>query len=176
MSLKSGSAAAKSIRSGASGRTGPTAGGQTYADRKAQALSAKNTSVLTYDDLERIKGMCSQTNEQEDYINMRQSERQTLQQISNARVSKWPNTIQAQRERKEAERIKKLEDDEVSIRPFTISAALSCAWPEFILKNIGYLKLTYFKLDRTQKNRRPRRGLPAVFAPGPNRQGKQDVP
>jgi len=31
------------------------------------------------------------------------------------RVHKWPNTIQAERERKEYERIKKLEDDEVSI-------------------------------------------------------------
>jgi hypothetical protein len=31
-------------------------------------------------------------------------------------VSKWPNTIQAQRERKEAERIKKLEDDEIERR------------------------------------------------------------
>ena len=29
-------------------------------------------------------------------------------------VSKWPNTIHAERERKEFERIKKLEDDEVS--------------------------------------------------------------
>jgi hypothetical protein len=47
---------------------------------------------------------------------MRQGERQQLQTISNARVSKWPNTIQAQRERKEAERIKKLEDDEVSCK------------------------------------------------------------
>ena len=77
-------------------------------------MSAKNTAVLSYDELERIKGMCSQTNEQEDYIAMRQSERQNLQQTSNQRVSKWPNTIQAQRERKEAERIRKLEDDEVS--------------------------------------------------------------
>jgi len=77
-------------------------------------LAAKNTSVLSYDELERIKGMCSQTNEQEDYLAMRQSERQTLQNVSNQRVSKWPNTIHAQREKKEAERIRKLEDDEVS--------------------------------------------------------------
>jgi len=35
--------------------------------------------------------------------------------VSQARVSKWPNTIHAERERKEYERIKKLEDDEVSI-------------------------------------------------------------
>jgi hypothetical protein len=45
---------------------------------------------------------------------MRQSQRKELQEISNARVSKWPNTITAQREKKEQERIKKLEDEEVS--------------------------------------------------------------
>ena len=41
--------------------------GQTYAERKATALAAKNTAVLSYDELERIKGMCSQTNEEQDY-------------------------------------------------------------------------------------------------------------
>ena len=45
---------------------------------------------------------------------MMQSDRANLHQKSLARVSKWPNTIQAERERKEYERIKKLEDDEVS--------------------------------------------------------------
>jgi hypothetical protein len=40
---------------------------QTYAEKKAKALSAKNTTVLSYDELERIKGMCSQTNERQDY-------------------------------------------------------------------------------------------------------------
>ena len=41
-------------RSGASQK-----GGDTYASRKAAALAAKNTAVLSYDELERIKGMCS---------------------------------------------------------------------------------------------------------------------
>lgn len=45
---------------------------------------------------------------------MRMNERKELHNISSTRVSKWPNTIQAERERKEYERIKKLEDDEVS--------------------------------------------------------------
>ncbi len=69
---------------------------------------------MNFDELERIKAMCSQTNEMEDYHTMRQNERKDLHQKSVARVSKWPNTIQAERERKEFERIKKLEDDEVS--------------------------------------------------------------
>lgn len=89
---------------------------KSYADRKSQALAAKNTAVMSFDELERIKSMCSQTNDQEDYQNMRQTERQNLQHVSNARVSKWPNTIQAQRERKEAERIQKLENDEIERR------------------------------------------------------------
>ena len=58
--------------------------------------------------------MCSQTSDKQDYHTMRVTERADLQGLSNARVSKWPNTIHAQRERKEYERIKKLEDDEVS--------------------------------------------------------------
>lgn len=45
---------------------------------------------------------------------MRQNEREDKKMLSMARVSKWPNTILAERERKEFERIKKLEDDEVS--------------------------------------------------------------
>lgn len=44
---------------------------------------------------------------------MRMDERKSLHQKSIARVSKWPNTNQAERERKEYERIKRLEDEEV---------------------------------------------------------------
>lgn len=45
---------------------------------------------------------------------MRRSEREELHKRSLAKVSKWPNTAVAERERKEYERIKKLEDEEVS--------------------------------------------------------------
>ena len=97
-----------------SGQQQASKAGASYNERKATALAAKNTSVLSYDELERIKGMCSQTSDKQDYHTMRVTERAELQGLSNARVSKWPNTIHAQRERKEYERIKKLEDDEVS--------------------------------------------------------------
>lgn len=50
-------------------------GNQTYAERKAQALAAKNTVVLGYDELERIKSMCSQTTSGEDYHSMRDTQR-----------------------------------------------------------------------------------------------------
>ena len=88
--------------------------GMTYTENKNMALQAKNTTVIGYDDLERIKSMCAATNEKQDYQTMRQNERDEKKTISMARVSKWPNTIHAERERKEYERIRKLEDDEVS--------------------------------------------------------------
>jgi len=45
---------------------------------------------------------------------MKSNERAELQKVSMARVGKWTNTVTAQREQKEAGRIKKLEDEEVS--------------------------------------------------------------
>ena len=35
---------------------------KTYTEKKMEALAARNTAVLSIDELERIKGMCSQTN------------------------------------------------------------------------------------------------------------------
>jgi hypothetical protein len=32
---------------------------RTYADKKSEALAAKNTAVMSFDELERIKSMCS---------------------------------------------------------------------------------------------------------------------
>ena len=74
MSLISGKSNRLSVKtpSIASAPAGSQKGaGQTYAERKAAALAAKNTAVLSYDELERIKGMCSQTNEDQDYKTMR---------------------------------------------------------------------------------------------------------
>jgi len=70
----------------------------------------------------------------EDYKTMRQNERQDKRMLSQARVSKWPNTIHAERERKEYERIKKLEDDEVSYFSFYIKKIdiLSIFWSSFL--------------------------------------------
>ena len=46
---------------------------------------------------------------------MMQSKRAELHAVSQSKVAKWPNTAAAERERKEYERIKKLEDEEVSV-------------------------------------------------------------
>ena len=103
------------MKSGASGYSAAMSGAnKTYNEKKATALAAKNTAVLSYDELERIKNMCSQTSGGEDYQSMKTSERQQLQMKSLARVSKWPNTVTAMREKKEADRIKVLEEEEVS--------------------------------------------------------------
>jgi hypothetical protein len=55
------SAQAKSMKSDASNWSAPSSvpDNTTYADKKKNALSAKNTAVLSYDELERIKNMCS---------------------------------------------------------------------------------------------------------------------
>lgn len=37
---------------------------RTYKEKKDEALAAKNVAVLSIDELERIKGMCSQTNQE----------------------------------------------------------------------------------------------------------------
>ena len=66
------SQATRSMKSGQSGMKEAKA---TYAEKKAQALAAKNTAVLSYDELERIKGMCSQTSTGEDYQTMKTTER-----------------------------------------------------------------------------------------------------
>lgn len=49
----------RSQRSGGSQFSGAAGMNKSYAERKATALAAKNTSVLSFDELERIKGMCS---------------------------------------------------------------------------------------------------------------------
>jgi len=62
MSLISGKAP-RSFKSGGSQASSGLSRGDNYADKKAQALAAKNTSVLSYNELESIKMMCSQTSE-----------------------------------------------------------------------------------------------------------------
>ena len=76
---------------------------------------------------------------------MRMNERKDKKMLSEARVSKWPNTIHAERERKEYERIKKLENDEVS-KPDQVSKFQIFVWGNF-------LSVIFF-IDREKENRR----------------------
>lgn len=74
----------------------------------------QNAAVLSLSELQRIKESCSlnQKRDQE----YKQNVRETLFQKSQARLKNWPNTIQATRERKEKDRIHKLEDEEIERR------------------------------------------------------------
>jgi hypothetical protein len=62
----------------------------------------------------RIKESCSLGNQYEQEVRAR--ERQDLQEMSKARVKNWPNTIDALRKKKDDERIKRLEEEEIERR------------------------------------------------------------
>jgi hypothetical protein len=47
-------------------------------------------------------------------VEARQREKQELQEKSKARVKNWPNTITALRQKREHDKLKRLEDEEVS--------------------------------------------------------------
>ena len=73
----------------------------------------KGTAVISIDELDRIRRQVVETKE-DSYETQRNLQRQTLQQTSKARVSNWSNTMDAQRLKREEDRIKRLEDAEVS--------------------------------------------------------------
>lgn len=74
---------------------------------------SKGTAVITIDELDRIRRQVVETKE-DSYEMQRNNQRQNLQMTSKARVSNWSNTVDAQRLKREEDRIKKLEDAEVS--------------------------------------------------------------
>lgn len=71
--------------------------------------------MITLDDLERIKQQVTKSNV-EPYITMRNDHRATLAQTSKDRVKNWSNTLEATRLKREEDRIRKLENEEVSIK------------------------------------------------------------
>ena len=70
------------------------------------------SAMITMDELERIKGTISKTNE-DPWTTMRNADRTKLQEISKTRIAHWPNTLEALRLKREEDRIKRLEDEEV---------------------------------------------------------------
>lgn len=69
--------------------------------------------MISLDELERIKSTVHKTNE-DPYTTMRNQERKTLQDVSKSRIKNWPNTMEALRHKREEDRIRKLEEEEVS--------------------------------------------------------------
>ena len=78
----------------------------------------KGTAVITLDELDRIRRQVIETKE-DSYETLRNNQRATLQQTSKARVGNWSNTMEAMRYKREEDRIKKLEDAEVSGQTFS---------------------------------------------------------
>lgn len=73
----------------------------------------KGTAVITLDELDRIRRQVIETKE-DSYETQRNLHRQSLQETSNNRVKNWSNTMEATRLKREDDRIKRLEDAEVS--------------------------------------------------------------
>jgi hypothetical protein len=71
--------------------------------------------MISIDELERIKNSITKTNE-DVYTTMRNADRQTLQETSKNRIKNWPNTMEALRLKREEDRIRRLEDEEVSTK------------------------------------------------------------
>ena len=69
--------------------------------------------MISLDELDRIRSQITNTKE-DTYQHQRDMYRKTLQETSKARVQNWPNTMEAMRVKREDDRIKRLEDDEVS--------------------------------------------------------------
>jgi len=71
--------------------------------------------MITLDELERIKSQVSKTNV-EPYVTMRNEDRQALHEKSKNRIKNWSNTLEATRLKREEDRIKRLEDEEIARR------------------------------------------------------------
>jgi len=71
--------------------------------------------MITLDELERIKNQVSKSNV-EPYVTMRNEDRQVLHEKSKSRIKNWSNTLEATRLKREEDRIKRLEDEEIARR------------------------------------------------------------
>jgi len=80
----------------------------------ANIMGKRGEVVLTLDELQRIKEQC-QVHKNNDAA-MLTSYRKDLQGMSKQRVQNWPNTIEAVRKKREDDRIKHLETEEIERR------------------------------------------------------------
>ena len=113
MSMRSGTYGGRSLAQPPSSTNpkGVAAGGP------RQTQKQKGTAVITMDELDRIRAQVTKTKD-DSYEMHRNTMRKELQDISKSRVKNWPNTMEAQRLKREEDRITKLEDEEVSQTSF----------------------------------------------------------
>ena len=76
----------------------------------------KNVAVISLSDLDRIKRTCSGVTPHEEDQLRRKDERSTLHDKSKNRMKDWGNSVEALREKKELERYKKFEAEELERR------------------------------------------------------------
>jgi len=80
-----------------------------------KAAQKKGTAVISIDDLERIRAQCSLTADTS--ANQHKTmQAKNLQVTSKNRVGSWPNTLEAVRQKREDDRIRRLEDEEIERR------------------------------------------------------------
>lgn len=76
----------------------------------------KNVAVISLSDLDRIKRTCCGMTSNEEDQQRRKDERTTLHEKSKNRMQNWGNSVEALREKKELERYKKFEAEELERR------------------------------------------------------------
>ena len=76
----------------------------------------KNVAVISLSDLERIRRTCIGLDPKEEDQQRRQGERQQLCEKSRARMKNWGDTFEALKEKKEIERMKRFEQEELERR------------------------------------------------------------
>ncbi|CAG9317488.1 unnamed protein product [Blepharisma stoltei] len=77
---------------------------------------AKNVAVISASDLDRMRRTCLGIDPAEQEQKLRQAERQELHEKSRVRMKNWGNSVDAIREKKELERFKKFEAEELERR------------------------------------------------------------
>jgi len=82
-------------------------------EHRADPLLKKQTAVVTLDDFHRIREQCGLL-QQESEQEIQAREKKEMWAKSKARVQNWPNTLQADRKRREEEKLKKLYEEEVN--------------------------------------------------------------
>lgn len=89
-----------------------------------KTAAQQNTAVISLGELERIKDTCALINRGEQDNQGKTDKRKTLYQLSQTRCKNWPNTIEALRKKKDDDRIRKLEEEEIERRKQGISYSI----------------------------------------------------
>ncbi len=91
-------------------------------NKRGGSQADRNMAVITMDELQRIRQQCTTggfSTFKSDFMDdeaQRTADRLALQAKSQARIANWPNTMHALRKKREEDRIKRLEEEEIERR------------------------------------------------------------